>query len=131
VSRENVETVRRWFERLAAGDPAPELCDPEIEIRNWSESPNPGPYRGHGGLDQWFREVNDPEAATEIQMFELKDATSIDDERVLTTQRAHGRARYTGVEADFLWSAIITVRQGRILSAFGYPTPEEAKEAAG
>ena len=43
MSQENVEVVRRWFERLAAGDPAPEFCDPGIEIRNWADMPPPAP----------------------------------------------------------------------------------------
>lgn len=37
-------------EALERGDPAPELCDPEIQITNWAESPVTGPYHGHEGL---------------------------------------------------------------------------------
>ena len=131
MSEENVEIVRRFFARLSAGDPAPELCDPEIEIRNWAESPVPGPYYGHDGLRKWFRDVNDPEMGLDIKMFELEDVVEVDDERVLTTQRATGRGRSSGLEVDQRWGSIIGVRDGRIASAFGYPTPEEALEAAG
>jgi hypothetical protein len=59
VNDENVETIRRWFAALQQGDPAPEMCDPEIEIRNWAESPIPGPYVGHEGVQQWWDDVSD------------------------------------------------------------------------
>ncbi len=124
-------TVRRWFARLGEGDPAPELCDPGIEIRNWDESPVPGPYHGHDGLHKWFRGVNDPDMGLEIKMFELEEVVEIDDERLLTTQRATGRGRSSGFEVDRRWGSIVGVRDGKIVSAFGYPTPEDARKAAG
>ena len=58
MSLENIEIVRHWFERLAAGDPAPQFCDPGIEIRNWADMPTPGPYHGHEGLHEWWTDVN-------------------------------------------------------------------------
>jgi ketosteroid isomerase-like protein len=131
MSQENVEIVRRWFERLASGDPAPEFCDPEMEIRNWPESPLPGPYRGHEGVRRWFAEVKDMDIVSEIEMFDLVDVIGVDAERVVTVLRAHSRARYTGLEADFLWGAVHRVRDGKVVSSAGYPTPEAAKEAAG
>jgi len=131
MSEENVKAVRRWFARLGAGDPAPDLCDPEIEIRNWAESPVPGPYYGHEGLRKWFRDVNDPDMGLDIQLFELEDVVEVEDGRVLTTQRATGRGRSSGLAVDQRWGSIIGLRDGRIASAFGYPTPEEALEAAG
>jgi hypothetical protein len=47
VSERNVEVVRRWFRSLEDGHPAPELCDPDVEITNWTDFPIRGPYRGH------------------------------------------------------------------------------------
>ena len=122
-----VEVVRRWFGALAQGDPAPDLCDPEIEIRNWDEGPITGPYYGHEGLRQWWKDVAD---AFEDVRFELLDATPIDDARCLTIQRLVGRFRLTGIEVNGAWGAIVTVRKGRILSARGYATPGRAKKAA-
>jgi ketosteroid isomerase-like protein len=131
MSEENVEVVRHWFERLAAGDPAPEFCDHGIEIRNWAEMPTPGPYHGHEGLHEWWTDVNDADVATSIQLFELVDALAVDDERVVTIQRARGKTRYSEIEVDFHWAAVIRVRNGKVISAFGYPTPADAKAAAG
>ena len=126
-----MEIVRKWFAHLGAGDPAPHLWHPEIEIRNWAESPVPGPYHGHKGLRVWFRDVNDPDAALDIQLFELEEVVDVDESRVLTFQRATGRGRSTGLGFEQRWGSIIGVRDGKISSAFGYPTPERALEAAG
>jgi len=131
MSEDNVAVAREWFRHLAAGDPAPELCHLSIEIKNWAESPVPGPFTGHEGLHAWWRAVNDPDVGLEIQMFELEEILPVDNERVVTIQRATGRGRYSGLEIDQRWGSILAVRDGKIVSATGYPTPEQALEAAG
>jgi ketosteroid isomerase-like protein len=128
VSDDGVAIVRRWFEALERGDPAPELCDPDIEITNWAESPVTGPYRGHDGLARWWEDVTDP-----FQEFrwEPKSIEAIDERRCLTVQRIAGRFRHTGIDLDFAWGSIVTVRDGKILSAVGYSSPRRARRAAG
>jgi ketosteroid isomerase-like protein len=128
VSEENVAVVRRWFEAFERGDPAPELCDPDVEITNWTEFPTRGPYRGHEGVRRWWDDVAD---AFEELHWDLKSVEPIDDRRCLTIQRFGGRFRHTGMETDFAWGAIVGVRDGRILSAIGYPSVREARRAAG
>ncbi|MGH2960718.1 MAG: nuclear transport factor 2 family protein [Solirubrobacterales bacterium] len=128
VSAENVKLVRRWFEGFRVGEVSPDICDPEIEIRNWKESPSPGPYRGHEGLRRWWNDVED---AFEDMHFELVDAIDVGDERVVTVQRIVGRFRLTGIEVDHIWGAVVSVRQGKIASAVGYASPGRAKRAAG
>lgn len=124
----HVEVVRGWFAALERGDPAPEMCDPEVEIRNWAQSPIPGPYLGHDGVLRWWQDVAD---AFEEVRFELIDVEEIDECRCLTVQRLVGRFRATGIEVDGAWGAVVTVRQGRIQSAVGYASPRSAKRAAG
>jgi ketosteroid isomerase-like protein len=131
VSAENAELVRRWFERFAQGDPGEEFCDPEIEIRNWAESLAPGPYRGYDGLRRWWRDVHDPDIAEDVKLFDLEEVTDLGGGRVLTIQRATGRARYSRIEIDQRWGSILTVRDGRVLSAVGYSDPAAARRAAG
>ena len=128
MSAENVELVRRWFEGLARGDLGPEICDEEILIRNWDESPIRGPYHGHAGLRQWWADFDD---AFEDVHLELKEAIDVDDERVVTAQHVVGRFRLTGIEVDGPFGAIVTVRDGKIVSAIGYASPGRAKKAAG
>jgi ketosteroid isomerase-like protein len=122
-----VGAARRWFAALERGDPAPELCDPDVEVRNWDDAPITGPYFGHDGLFQWWDDVAD---AFEDVRFELLEIEPIDDRRCLTIQRLVGRFRRTGIEVDGAWGAIVTVRDGKILSAMGYATPGRARKAA-
>ncbi len=131
MSQETVDVARRWFDRLQAGDPGAELCSPDIEIRNWAESPVPGPYHGRRGLRKWWREVNDADIGADLRMFCLEEIIEIDEHRVVTIQRARGRGRYTQIEIERPWGSVITVRQGKVVSALGYGTPDEAKQAAG
>jgi ketosteroid isomerase-like protein len=128
MAGENEAVVRAWFDGLARGELRPELCDPEIEIRNWAESPTPGPYRGYEGLEQWWADLAD---AFEDVHFELKDVEEIDDSRVLTVQRIVGRFRLTGVDLDAAWGSIISVRERKIAGAIGYFSPRQARAAAG
>jgi ketosteroid isomerase-like protein len=128
VSDANAEAIRRWFDSLERGDPAPELCDPEVEIRNWAEFPITGPYHGHDGVRSWWRDVAD---AFDDLRFELLEVEPIDSTRSLTTQRVGGRFRLTGIDLSAVWGSIVTVRDGKILSAVGYASPRRARRAAG
>jgi ketosteroid isomerase-like protein len=122
-----VEVVRRWFGELERGNPAPELCDPEIEIRNWDDAPITGPYFGHEGVHQWWADVAD---AFEDVRFELLELEPIDVAHCLTVQRLRGRFRSTGIEVDGAWAAIVTVRGDKVLKAQGYASPGRARKAA-
>ena len=127
MSEESVEVVRRWFGALQEGDPAPEMCDPEVEITNWAEFPVRGPYRGDG-VRRWWDDVAD---VFDEFRWELQSLEAIDAQSCLTIQRLAGRFRHTGIETDFAWGAIVSVRDGKVLSAIGYPSPRQARRAAG
>jgi ketosteroid isomerase-like protein len=124
----DVEVVRRWFAGLERGELSPEICDPEIVISNWDESPVRGPYRGHDGLREWWADF--AEVFEDVHL-ELKEAIDVGDGMVVTTQHVVGRFRLTGIDVDGPFGAIITVRNGKILSARGYEGPGRAKKAAG
>ena len=124
----DVELVQRWFAGLGRGTLSPEICHPDIEIRNWEGSPLRGPYRGHEGLERWWRDFAE---VIEDARFDLKETVALDEGRVLTIQAIVGRFRLTGIEVDGPWGAIITVRDGKIFRAQGYATPGKARKAAG
>ncbi len=128
MSAENVKLVRRWFAGLQRGDPSPELCHHEILIRNWDESPIPGPYHGHDGLRRWWEDFAE---VLEGVRLELKEVIDLDEERVVTAQHVVGRFRLTGIEVDGPFGSIVTVRDRKIFSAIGYASPGRAKRAAG
>jgi ketosteroid isomerase-like protein len=115
---------------FARGELSLELCDPDIEIRNWAESPAPGPFRGHEGMREWWRTVTDPDIVVNPDPFQVEELIEVDRERVVVIHRLTGRARYSGIEIDETWGSVITVRDGKILSAVGYADPDAAKRAA-
>jgi ketosteroid isomerase-like protein len=128
MAPDDVALVERWFEGLRRGELNRELCDPEIVIRNWAESPVLGPYHGHDGVERWWVDLAE---AFEEMRFELKETTDLGDGRVLTEQRIVGRFRLTGIELDSEWGSIIAVGDGKILSATGFASPNRARKAAG
>jgi ketosteroid isomerase-like protein len=101
----DVEVVRRWFAGLERGELSLEICDPEIVISNWEESPVRGPYRGHDGLREWWADF--AEVFEDVHL-ELKEALDVGDGRVVTTQHVVGRLRLTGIDVDGPFGAIIT-----------------------
>jgi ketosteroid isomerase-like protein len=121
-------TVQEWFDRFAAGDAGVDLCDPGIRIDNLAEFPITGPYHGHAGVRQWWRDLLD---AIDDLRIELDGLEQLDGERVLTTQRIVGRFRHTGIELDARWASIVTVRDGRVVRAIGYGSRRQALRAAG
>ncbi len=124
-----MHVVGRWIEQLEKGNPAPELCDDEVEIVNAAEFPINGSYSGRDGVVAWWNDL--AEAFDRDLHFELMESHELDGDRVLTTHRLVGTFRLTGIEFDVPWGAIITVRDGLILRAEGYGTPKLAKQAAG
>lgn len=125
---EPVDVVRRWFAALEAGDLAVEMCDPEVEIRNWAESPIRGPYFGHDGVRQWWDDLAE---AFENVRFKVLGIERVDDQRAVSAQRLVGTFRLTGIELDAAWGSVVSVREGKILKAIGYISPSEARRAVG
>ena len=56
MSQENMEIVRRLYERWGRGDAALDLLDPEIEIAMPVGRPDEQRYHGHTGFNRWVRE---------------------------------------------------------------------------
>jgi ketosteroid isomerase-like protein len=125
----SLDVARRWIEELEKGNPAPELCGEDMVISNAAEFPINGSYTGREGVVAWWNDL--AEAFDEGLHFELIELHELDDERVLTVQRLVGAFRLTGLAFDVPWGSIITARGGRVVSAEGYGSPKQAKQAAG
>ena len=68
-----------------------EFFDSEIELRNPSEFPLRGPFRGHDGVRKWAREIW--EVFTDLHN-EIEEIVEVDDETVVSVQRTHARMRH-------------------------------------
>jgi ketosteroid isomerase-like protein len=133
MSRENVELVQAVFAAAARGETADvmALYDPDIE---WDASRTQRGAmagrvaRGRDALLAWLR---DWYGAWETVDDDLKELIEAGDHTVVSimVQRARGRA--SGVEVEDRLGTVWTVRDGRVVRAVWFPSPEEALEAAG
>ena len=131
MPEENLKEVARlWWESINAdGMPPRDLCDENIVIRNVAEMPDPGPYRGYEGVREWLGNIFEVIDQPRFELEEIIEAG--DGETMVTAQRCLGPARHTRLDVDYLWTAVWTVRDGRVLSAQGYANHADALEAAG
>jgi ketosteroid isomerase-like protein len=129
MSEENMDVVRRaWAAVSSHGELPFELWDEDLRINNMPEFPLKGAYEGHEGLARWRDDISE---VVEEMCFDVKEVIELDDGRVLSIQRTTGRAIHTGIEIDVLWASVLTFRDGKILYAQGYWTPEQGREAVG
>jgi ketosteroid isomerase-like protein len=129
MSQENTEVVRQAWQATRSDAELPfELWDPDLRIENMPEFPIQGLYAGHEGFARWWEDLTE---VIEDLRFEVEEVIDLGNERVLSVQRALGRATHTGIEMDVLWASVLTLREGKIVRAQGYWTPEQAREAVG
>jgi uncharacterized protein len=137
MSQENVEMVRGLWEPFKGVDeayktgeftPAIEAaCHPDIVLRTSGMFPETGEYRGHEGVREFT--ANRAEAFEEIsvQPEEFIDAG----DRVVVPVRFGGKARHTGMTAEFSVVHVWTIHQGKATDLDIYRSRAEALEAAG
>jgi ketosteroid isomerase-like protein len=122
--------VRAIFERWEAGDhsvPTKHL-DPAVEFETPISSVSGEPYRGHAGIEQWLRDIDEQFAEWRFRIDDMREVGNA----VLAIGVVHGRGRASDVPLQFP-SAILfhlgsdhRVRRARI-----YPDVNQALEAVG
>ena len=131
MTEENVEVVRQWWDGFnATGMPPLALCDEQIEIRNPPDFPVRGSFHGHQGVREWRDQTFEVIDEAVVEAEEIIDVAD-DGQTVLMLLRSRGTAPHMGIEIDFPWAAIWTIREGKLLLAQGYLDRNEALEAAG
>jgi ketosteroid isomerase-like protein len=129
MSQENVEIVRRIYDAMNRNDWDAAFRDahPDFEA-TFKEGPRAGTHRGRetlqevaddlrAGFESW---VSEP-----LQLIESGDqVVAIVNNRLRPKGGTRGEFAYRN-------GTIFTIRNGTVLSMVGYPTPEEALEAAG
>jgi ketosteroid isomerase-like protein len=126
----NVEVCQRWWRHFnETGEPALDLCDPEVEMWNPDQFLVRGPYHGHDGIRRWREDVFDVFDDARVDVEELLDAG--DGESVVMVLRLRGTAKHTRIEVDAPWAAVVKLRNGKMFHAQGYLSRREALEAAG
>jgi uncharacterized protein len=129
ISEANVELVRAIYERFRAGDieGALALQDPEVEVRDRPEAPDPQVYRGHQGV---LRSLGASRAAFEGLDLVPEEFLAAGD-RVVVVFRFLGTGRESGVPVDERLAHLWTVRNGLAVAMTVYSGRDEAVSAAG
>ena len=130
MSQENVEVIRRMYERWLQDDASVfEAFDAEIELH-----PDPAAdwvgvnevYRGHDGLRSYMAHVYD---AFEDYRPEVEELLDLGDQ-VITLAIEHGRGRGSGAAVEARKTAHVwTMRAGKAIRLDLYLDREEALKA--
>jgi hypothetical protein len=108
MSQENVEIVRRSFERISEGRPAWDLYAEDFQLVNLPDAPwQPSP--GRKGLQEWVDFSND---VAEEWGADLVEIEALDPERVLMIATWWG-FRATGIRDDVSIAQVVTLAEGK------------------
>jgi len=132
MSRENVEVIRRMYERWLRDDRSLfEAFHPEIELH-----PDPAAdwvgvddvYRGHAGVRRYMRQVYEAFEDYRPEVEELLDAG----DKVITLAVEHGRGRGSGAAVEARKTAHVwTMRAGKAIRLDLYLDRTRALDAVG
>jgi ketosteroid isomerase-like protein len=127
MSQENVEVVRRAFATFNARavDDLVGLSDPDSEWLPFRAQLEGMVYRGHEGIRQWIRDMDDDWEAFRIDPVEFHDR----DDRIVVIGHVQALARTSGVDVDSEAGFLFELRAGRIVRLVSYSDPAAALEA--
>jgi uncharacterized protein len=129
MSQANVELVRTIYERFRAGDPdgALALHDPEVEVHDRPEVPDPQVYRGHQGV---LSSLSASRAAFQGLDVLPEEFLEVGD-RVIVVFRFQGTGRESGIPIDERLAHVWTIRDGKAVRMAVHSGRDEALRAAG
>jgi ketosteroid isomerase-like protein len=98
MSQENLEAIRSLIEHFnAGGRTAPvELLDPDFELETPFSSVSGAPYRGHAGIGQWLRELDEQFSEWQNRVDDIRENGDV----VIVTGSLHVRGRVSGLEFE-------------------------------
>jgi len=130
MSEENVEILRRLYERWADGDLSPTWFDPEVEYsRIGAQTPD---MEGRWvGLDELRSAMLEYIAPLSEVRYEAERIIDVGGDRVLVLSRQTARGKHSGVPIDHEQGDLFTLRDGKIVRYDAYWNRADAIEAAG
>jgi ketosteroid isomerase-like protein len=130
MSEENVEIVRRSFERICAWDIEAliELYAPDVVFQPLTGTQvESGGYKGHDGVRAYFEEVGE---IWDEMLPHADDVRTVDD-KVVVLGGCAVRGRGSGAHSDSPMAWVITVRDGKVTSHRGFHTRDAALAEVG
>jgi ketosteroid isomerase-like protein len=129
ISPHNVDVVRRSFEAFDARDvdDLVNTSDPEAEWLPFPAQLEGIVYRGHEGIRQFVRDMDEDWEAFRIEPLELHNRG----ERVAVIGRVRALGRHSTLDIDSLAGFVFELRGGRIRGVTSHSNPDAALEAVG
>ena len=126
MSQENVEAMRRGYERFAATGEIRAQPDFvwDVSRLGW---PDKQIYFGAEGANQFIAEWADAWDGWELEAEEFFDAG----ESVVVIVNQQGRSKATGIPVDMRFAQVWSFRDGQAIRMQMYSSVDEALEAAG
>ena len=125
MSRENVEIVKGFSDRWGSDEWRSHVADDVV----WDASGVgvTGVYKGHAGVERFFRDWLGPWESPTVELLEIIDAG----DSVFTVMRWRARGRGSGVEVQQDFFGIYYFRDGVVAGFRQAETRAKALEAAG
>jgi ketosteroid isomerase-like protein len=129
MSQQNVEIVRGCLEAWQRGDRATamESLAPDIEINLVGAAVGGEVFHGHEGVREAVEGFDSAWDRSEFEFGDLLDAG----DHVVARFRHHLRGRASGIDVVARYTAVFTVRDGRIVRFRDFASRRAALEAAG
>jgi ketosteroid isomerase-like protein len=127
---EYLARFRTAFEAVSRGDleRAAEMVSPEFVIDDHTVPEDTTAERGLGAFRATLSRLGE---AFDDYRVELLDVTDLGDGRLLAVIRTSGTGKGSGIEIDGEVGQVVTVESGLMMRADVYPSPDEARRAAG
>jgi ketosteroid isomerase-like protein len=128
MASENAKRMKKAYEALARGETESvfDLIDPDVEISDRPEIPDPQTYRGYEGV---VEALGRNEEAFETLDFIPERFVEVGD-KIVAVLLMRGRGRGSGVPVEDRIAHLWTLRDGRAYRVQVYSDPDEAIAAA-
>jgi ketosteroid isomerase-like protein len=131
MSQENLEVVRDQYAATNERDFKRVMSHyaEDVELVVYFQDIRAGTFKGRDATGRWFGDwlsSFDREAR-----FDLKELTELEDGSVLVVADHHARGRASGAEVHGTVVWLYRLREGKIIRVEGYPSRDDALEAAG
>ena len=122
--RQNIEVIKRGYDSVGQGnfDGMLAMIDPDVVVRDRPESPDPGTYHGHQGVQQALAASDET-----FEGFELEPEEFIGEgDYVVVVLMMRGTGRGSGVTVEERIAHQWKVRDGKAVELQVYSDPDDA-----